>query len=165
MAAGRGRAFTMKDEAVKVVATNRKASHDYYLEDRWEAGIALQGSEIKSIRTGQMSLREAYVKVEGGQAWLVNAHIAPYGPASRMNHDPTRPRRLLLHRREIAKLSSEIRQKGYVLIPTRVYLARGRAKVEIALARGKKHYDKRQEIARRESERELRRALVRKGKR
>jgi SsrA-binding protein len=155
----------MKDEAVKVVATNRKASHDYYLEDRWEAGIALQGSEIKSIRTGQMSLREAYVKVEGGQAWLVNAHIAPYGPASRMNHDPTRPRRLLLHRREIAKLSSEIRQKGYVLIPTRVYLARGRAKVEIALARGKKHYDKRQEIARRESERELRRALVRKGKR
>ena len=165
MAAGRGRAFTMKDEAVKVVATNRKASHDYYLEDRWEAGIALQGSEIKSIRTGQMSLREAYVKVEGGQAWLVNAHIAPYDPASRMNHDPTRPRRLLLHRREIAKLSSEIRQKGYVLIPTRVYLARGRAKVEIALARGKKHYDKRQEIARRESERELRRALVRKGKR
>lgn len=155
----------MKDEAVKVVATNRKASHDYYLEDRWEAGIALQGSEIKSIRTGQMSLREAYVKVEGGQAWLVNAHIAPYDPASRMNHDPTRPRRLLLHRREIAKLSSEIRQKGYVLIPTRVYLARGRAKVEIALARGKKHYDKRQEIARRESERELRRALVRKGKR
>lgn len=165
MAAGGGRAFTMKDEAVKVVATNRKASHDYYLEDRWEAGIALQGSEIKSIRTGQMSLREAYVKVEGGQAWLVNAHIAPYDPASRMNHDPTRPRRLLLHRREIAKLSSEIRQKGYVLIPTRVYLARGRAKVEIALARGKKHYDKRQEIARRESERELRRALVRKGKR
>ncbi len=155
----------MSETQIKVVATNRKAQHDYFLEDRLEAGVALQGSEIKSIRAGQISLREAYVKNDGREVWLMNAHVAPYEPANRLNHDPLRPRRLLLHRREITRLFNEMRQKGMTLIPTRVYLARGRAKVEIALARGKKKYDKRQEIARRESERELARVMRGKGER
>lgn len=155
----------MKSEEQKVLATNRKAAHDYFLEDRLEAGLALQGSEIKSIRAGQISLREAYVRTDGEQAWLVNAHIAPYDPASRLNHDPRRPRKLLLHRREILRLFEQVRQRGYTLLPTKVYLARGRAKVEIALARGKKQYDKRRELASREAAREVERALARRGRR
>ena len=154
----------MKDTSTKVIATNRKASHDYFLEDRLEAGIALQGSEIKSLRASQVSLREAYVRTDGQEVWLVNAHIAPYDPASRLNHDPRRERKLLLHRREIAKLFEQVRLRGYTLIPTRIYLSGGRAKVEVALARGKKQYDKRREIADREAERDLRRALSHKGK-
>jgi len=154
----------MKDTSTKVIATNRKASHDYFLEDRLEAGIALRGSEIKSLRASQVSLREAYVRTDGQEVWLVNAHIAPYDPASRLNHDPRRERKLLLHRREIAKLFEQVRQRGYTLIPTRIYLSGGRAKVEVALARGKKQYDKRREIADREAERDLRRALSHKGK-
>lgn len=154
----------MKDTSTKVIATNRKASHDYFLEDRLEAGIALQGSEIKSLRASQVSLREAYVRTDGQEVWLVNAHIAPYDPASRLNHDPRRERKLLLHRREIARLFEQVRQRGYTLIPTRIYLSGGRAKVEVALARGKRQYDKRREIADREAERDLRRALSHKGK-
>jgi SsrA-binding protein len=154
----------MKDTSTKVIATNRKASHDYFLEDRLEAGIALRGSEIKSLRASQVSLREAYVRTDGQEVWLVNAHIAPYDPASRLNHDPRRERKLLLHRREIARLFEQVRQRGYTLIPTRIYLSGGRAKVEVALARGKKQYDKRREIADREAERDLRRALSHKGK-
>ena len=154
----------MKDTSTKVIATNRKASHDYFLEDRLEAGIALRGSEIKSLRASQVSLREAYVRTDGQEVWLVNAHIAPYDPASRLNHDPRRERKLLLHRREIAKLFEQVRLRGYTLIPTRIYLSGGRAKVEVALARGKKQYDKRREIADREAERDLRRALSHKGK-
>lgn len=154
----------MKDASTKVIATNRKASHDYFLEDRLEAGIALRGSEIKSLRASQVSLREAYVRTDGQEVWLVNAHIAPYDPASRLNHDPRRERKLLLHRREIARLFEQVRQRGYTLIPTRIYLSGGRAKVEVALARGKKQYDKRREIADREAERDLRRALSHKGK-
>jgi len=145
--------------SVKVVATNRKAKHDYFLLDTYEAGIALKGSEIKSIRAGQISLKEAYVRVDGQEAWLVNAHIAPYDPASRENHDPTRERRLLLHKREILKLWDEVRQKGLTVIPLQVYLKKGRAKLEIAAARGKKKYDKRQKIAERDAEREAQRAL------
>jgi SsrA-binding protein len=154
----------MKDASTKVIATNRKASHDYFLEDRLEAGIALQGSEIKSLRASQVSLREAYVRTDGQEVWLVNAHIAPYNPASRLNHDPRRERKLLLHRREIARLFEQVRQRGYTLIPTKIYLSGGRAKVEVALARGKRQYDKRREIADREAERDLRRALSHKGK-
>jgi SsrA-binding protein len=154
----------VKDTSTKVIATNRKASHDYFLEDRLEAGIALQGSEIKSLRASQVSLREAYVRTDGQEVWLVNAHIAPYDPASRLNHDPRRERKLLLHRREIARLFEQVRQRGYTLIPTRIYLSGGRAKVEVALARGKRQYDKRREIADREAERDLRRALSHKGK-
>jgi SsrA-binding protein len=146
-------------EDVKVVATNRKAGFQYFLLDRFEAGLALVGSEIKSVRAGQMSLAEAYVDVEGASsAWLVEAHIAPYAQASRYNHDPKRRRRLLLHKRQIRELWNAVRMKGMTIVPTRVYLKQGRAKVEIALARGKKAYDKRQVIAKRDQARERDRA-------
>jgi SsrA-binding protein len=141
----------------KVVATNRKARHDYFILDSFEAGIILRGSEIKSIRAGQISIKEAYVRVEDGEAWLVDAHIAPYDPASRQNHEPRRRRKLLLHRKEIQKLSNEVHQKNLTIIPLQVYLKNGRAKVEIAVARGKKSYDKRAVIAKRDAEREMRR--------
>ena len=143
-------------EGIKVVATNRKARFEYFLMDTLEAGIALQGSEIKSIRLGQISLAEAYVEVDGQEAWLVDAHIAPYEQAGQFfNHDPRRPRKLLLHREEIRKLWDAVRQKGVTVVPTRMYLKHGRAKVEIAIAKGKKLYDKRQAIAKRDAEREM----------
>ena len=141
-------------ENIKVVATNRKAKFEYFLIETFEAGVSLQGSEIKSIRAGQISLKEAFVQTDGKEAWLHNAHIAPYEPANRFNHDPVRPRRLLLHKREIRQLWDAVRQKGMTIIPTRVYLKAGRAKVEIALARGKKSYDKRDAIKKRDQARE-----------
>ncbi|MBI3738420.1 MAG: SsrA-binding protein SmpB [Chloroflexi bacterium] len=142
-------------EDVKVIATNRKAGFEYYLLERFEAGIALQGSEIKSIRAGQMSIVESYVDIEDGQnAWLIEAHIAPYEQANRFNHDPKRKRRLLLHKKELRELWEGVRQKGMTIVPTRVYLKDGRAKIEIALARGKKAFDKRAAIARRDQARE-----------
>jgi len=144
-------------EHVKVVATNKKARFEYFLLEHFEAGLALQGSEIKSIRAGQASLAESYVRVEAGQAWLMEAHIAPYLQANRFNHDPRRPRRLLLHAKEIRELFDAVRQKGVTIVPTRIYLKDGRAKLEIAIARGKKLHDKRQEIAKRDAERELER--------
>jgi len=140
---------------IKVVASNRKANFEFFLLERFEAGIALQGSEIKSIRAGQISLAEAYVQVDGREAWLVNAHVAPYDPASRYNHDPIRPRRLLLHKREIREMWDAVRQKGVTVIPVKVYLKEGRAKVEIAIAKGKKLYDKRHDIAKKDMEREV----------
>jgi len=146
-------------ENFKVVATNRKAGHEFFLLEHYEAGLALQGSEIKSIRAGQISLAEAYVRIDGNEAWLVDAHIAPYEQASIYNHEPRRPRKLLLHRAEIHRMWNEIRQKGVTVIPLRVYLKDGRAKVEIAIAKGKKLYDKRQAIAKRDSERELERGF------
>jgi SsrA-binding protein len=139
---------------VKVIATNRKAKFEYFLLEHFEAGIALTGTEIKSVRAGQMSLSEAYVRVEDHEAWLVDAHIAPYNPASRNNHDPLRPRRLLLHKRQIRELWDEVRLKGVTIVPVEVYLKDGRAKVDIAVAKGKKLYDKRHEIAKRDEERE-----------
>ena len=146
-------------EEVKVVATNRKAGFQYFLLDRFEAGLALMGSEIKSIRLGQISLAEAYVDVENdGQAWLMDAHIAPYVQANRFNHEPRRKRRLLLHKRQIRELWNAVRIKGMTIVPTRVYIKDGRAKVEIALARGKKSYDKRAVIAKRDQAREHDRA-------
>lgn len=154
----------MGEKSTKIVATNRKASRDYFLEDRLEAGLVLRGSEIKSVRAGQVSLREAYVRIDGQEAWLMNAHIAPYNPASRMNHEPKRPRKLLLHRREILKLYDQVRTRGRTIIPTKMYLKNGRAKLEIALATGKRKYDKRREIAKREAAREVDRALRRKGR-
>ncbi|MEW6285064.1 MAG: SsrA-binding protein SmpB [Chloroflexota bacterium] len=141
-------------EDIKVVATNRKAGFEYFLLDKFEAGIALQGSEIKSIRAGQISIQESYVEIENGeQAFLVEAHIAPYEQANRFNHDPRRKRRLLLHKKEIRKLWDQVRIKGMTIVPTRVYLKNGRAKVEIALAKGKKAYDKRASIAKRDEAR------------
>jgi SsrA-binding protein len=144
---------------VKVVATNRKARHEYHLEDTYEAGLVLTGSEIKSIRAGRVSLREGFVLFEGGEAWLIDVHIAQYDPASLQNHDPKRRRKLLLHRREIGRLQRASREKGYTVVPTRLYLKDGWAKVEIALARGKRQYDKRQTIAKRDAERQIDRAI------
>jgi SsrA-binding protein len=148
-------------EHVKIVATNRKAGFEYFLLEHFEAGLALQGSEIKSIRAGQISLNEAYVEVDGINAWLVEAHIAPYEQANRFNHDPKRRRRLLLHKKEIRELWNAVRQKGVTVVPTRVYLKEGRAKLEIAIAKGKKLYDKREAIARRDAERERERDMRR----
>jgi len=142
---------------IKVVATNRKAGHEFFLLEHFEAGLVLQGTEIKSIRAGQISLAEAYVRVDGREAWLMDAHIAPYDHAGIFNHDPRRPRKLLLHRSEVRQLWEEVRQKGVTIIPLRVYLKEGRAKVEIAIAKGKKLYDKRQSIAKRDSERDIER--------
>jgi len=148
----------VKDDGVKVVATNRQAGRDYLLGERLEAGLALQGSEIKSVRAGQVSLKESYVRVAEGQAWLQDAHIAPYQPAAREGHEARRPRRLLLHRREILRLEAAVRQKGMTLVPTRMYLRDGRAKLEVAVARGKRKFDKRQVLAEREAEMEMARA-------
>jgi SsrA-binding protein len=142
-------------EKVKVVATNRKAGFEYFLLEHFEAGLALRGSEIKSIRAGQVSIAEAYVEVDGRNAWLVESHIAPYEQANRFNHDPKRKRRLLLHKKEILELWDAVRQKGVTIVPTKVYLKEGRAKIEIALAKGKKLHDKRASIAKRDEEREL----------
>jgi SsrA-binding protein len=155
----------LTDEGTKIVATNRKAAHDYFLEDRLEAGLVLQGSEIKSVRAGRVSLKEAYVRIEGGEAWLMNAHIAPYDPASMQNHDPRRQRKLLLHRRQIERAGEDIKQRGYTLVPTKLYLKRGRAKLEVALAKGKRQYDKRRELAKRDAAREIERALSPKPRR
>ena len=149
---------------VKVVATNRKAGFEFFLLERFEAGISLMGTEIKSIREGQISLSEAYIRVDENEAWLVNAHIAPYDPASKFNHDPIRPRRLLLHGREIRKLWDEVRQKGVTVIPVKVYLKDGKAKIEIAVAKGKKLYDKRHEIEKRDTKREIERQFRLKDK-
>jgi SsrA-binding protein len=148
---------------VKVVATNRKAHHEYFLLDHFEAGIALQGSEIKSIRAGQISLAEAFIQVDGREAWLVDAHIAPYEQAGRYNHEPRRPRRLLLHSREIRILLEQVRHKGLTIVPLKVYLKEGRAKVEIAVAKGKKLYDKRATIAKRDMLREIEREFHGRG--
>jgi SsrA-binding protein len=145
--------------AVKVVATNRRAKHEYFILETFEAGIVLQGSEIKSVRVGQISLAEAFVRIDGKEAWLEEAHIAPYEQASRYNHEPLRPRKLLLHSTEIHKLWNTVRQKGVAIIPLSVYLKNGKAKVEIAVAKGKKLYDKRAEIAERDSKREIERHL------
>ncbi len=143
----------------KVIAQNRKATHDYFIEGRFEAGLVLRGSEIKSIRAGRVAIKEAYVSVERGQAFLHNAHIAAYDPAARQGHDPLRPRKLLLHKKEIAKIAEQTQQKGLTVIPLKMYLSKGRAKIEIALARGKKMYDKRAAIAERDSQRDVARAL------
>ncbi len=142
---------------IKPIARNRKANFEYFILERYEAGIALQGSEIKSIRKGQISLNEAYVQTDGKEAWLLEAHIAPYESASHFQHDPKRPKRLLLHKREIRELWDETRKKGVTIIPTMVYLKNGKAKVEIALAKGKKLYDKRLDIAKRDAIREAER--------
>jgi SsrA-binding protein len=147
--------------AIKTIATNRKARHNYHIEDSLEAGIALTGTEIKSIRAGRVSLGDAYVKPEGGELWLLNAHIARYEAGSYQSHVPTRPRKLLLHRKQIDSLSSKVLERGFTLLPLRLYIKDSIAKVEIALARGKKLYDKRASIARREIEREIGRAIKR----
>lgn len=146
---------------VKVIAVNRKAYHDYHVLDVMEAGIALTGTEIKSIRAGAVNLREAYARIEDGQTWLHNVHVSRYDPGNRFNHEPTRVRRLLLHRKEIQELRRRMLEKGLTLVPLRLYLKEGLAKVELGLVRGKKQYDKRDAEARREAEREMARAMRR----
>ncbi len=146
---------------IKTVATNRKAYHNYLVQDSVEAGIVLTGTEIKSIRSGRVSLGDAYVKPGAGELWLLNAHIARYEAGSYLSHEPTRPRKLLLHRRQIDNLTSKVSEKGLALVPLRLYIKGSIAKVEVALAKGKKLYDKRESIARRETEREIERALKR----
>ena len=156
MAKGRKRKAAPGD-----VATNRQASFRYNLLERFEAGIILTGTEVKSLREGGAQLKDAYAVVRDGEVWLIGMYIAPYGPASRENHDPERPRKLLLHRKEIDRLIGATRERGLTLVPTRVYFSepRSRAKVEIALARGKDVHDKRETIRRRESAREIQREL------
>jgi len=144
---------------IKTVVTNRKARHNYHILDTVEAGIVLTGSEIKSIRAGRVSLGDAYVRPEGGELWLLNAHIALYEASSYLGHEPTRPRKLLLHHKEIAELTSTVAEKGFTLVPLRLYIKDSLAKLEVALARGKKLYDKRETILRRETERALQRAV------
>ena len=143
----------------KTIAVNRKAYHDYHILERLEAGIVLKGSEIKSIRLGRVNLGDAYAKPENGELWLHNSHIASYDAASYNTHEPTRPRKLLLHRKEIDNLAGTVTQRGLTLVPLRLYIKNGIAKVELGVARGKKIYDKRETLARREAEREMDRAL------
>jgi len=152
-------------EGIKVIATNRKAGRDYYLEDRREAGLVLKGTEIKSIRAGRVNLSDGYVQPRDGELWLLNVHIAPYDPAGRFGHEARRPRKLLLHRREIDRLTSRVVERGYTIVPVRLYLKGGLAKVEIALARGKRKYDKRQTIKERQAERDIDRALKERSRR
>jgi SsrA-binding protein len=150
--------------ATKTIATNRKAYHDYYVQDSEEAGIALTGSEIKSIRASRVNLQDSYIRPEGGELWLLNAHIARYEASSYLSHEPTRPRKLLLHRKQIDNLVSKVAEKGLTLVPLKLYIKDGLAKVEIALAKGKKLYDKREAITRRDLERDIGRALARKNR-
>jgi len=147
--------------AIKTVTTNRKAYHNYHIEDSVEAGIVLTGTEIKSIRDGRVSLGDAYVRPEGRELWLLNAHIARYEAGSYSSHEPMRPRKLLLHRKEINALTNKVSEKGFTLIPVRLYIKDCLAKVEVALAKGKRLYDKRESITRREVEREMGRVIKR----
>lgn len=148
-----------KDESFRVIAVNRQAYHDYYVERTLEVGIALLGTEIKSIRAGKVNLRGAYALARHGELWLENAHIAVYEHGNRYNHEPTRNRKLLLHRREIDQLLAKVATKGLTLIPLKLYLKGGRAKIELGLCRGKKLYDKRDAIAERDAKREIERVV------
>lgn len=160
MATKASAATQAKAAGEKTVVVNRQARHDYFIVETFEAGLALTGTEIKSIRAGRVNLREAYARVENGEVWLVGMHIAPYDQAGGyFQHDPLRPRKLLLHRRQIEYLRGQLGQKGLTLVPLRLYLKRGKAKVELGLAKGKKLYDKRENLARRDAEREIERAL------
>lgn len=143
----------------RAVATNRRARHDYWIEESHEAGIVLTGTEVKSLRQGRANLSDAFARVEGGEVWLHQFHISPYDQGNIHNHDPLRTRKLLLHRREILRLQARVIQKGYTLIPLRVYFRNGVAKVELAVARGRRQYDKRERIAERDAERRIARAL------
>ncbi len=141
------------------IAVNRRARHEFLIEETVEAGLALMGSEVKALREGKANLRDSFGRIENGEMWLWNAHISPYGPASQFGHEPTRTRKLLLHRQEIERLNGKVKERGLTLVPLRLYFKNGRAKVELALARGKKQHDKREAIRDREQRREIDRAL------
>jgi SsrA-binding protein len=148
-----------KPEGEKVVCVNRQARHNYFIEEVYEAGLVLLGSEVKSLRDGKANLKDSYARIQKGEAFLVNAHISPYPGANRFNHEPTRARKLLLHEREIERLTGKTKEKGLTLIPLRLYFKSGRAKVELGLARGKKLYDKRETLKRKMADREVERSL------
>src|SRR5215210_8208433 len=147
----------------KLIAENRRARHDYHLLERLEAGVVLSGTEVKSLREGGATLQRAYADVRDGEAWLIGAHIAPYDRGTTASHDPDRDRKLLLHRRELSSLIGKVKERGFTLVPTKLYFKNGRVKVEVAVARGKEAHDKRREIASRDAAREMERAL--KGRR
>lgn len=146
-------------EGIKVIADNRKAFHDYFVEERLEAGIVLTGTEIKSIRNGRVNLKDSYARIENGEVWLHQMHISPYEQGNRFNHDPLRPRKLLLNRSEIVKTFSKLQLQGLTLIPLKIYLKHGLAKIELGICRGKKNYDKRQDMAERDAKREIERHM------
>ena len=150
--------------AVKVIAENRKARHEYHLLERYEAGLVLTGTEVKSMRDGGATLQQAYADIRNGEAWLIGAHIAEYGQGNVNNHEPDRDRKLLLHRKEIASLYGKVRERGLTLVPTRLYFKDGKVKVEVALARGKEQRDKRRDIAKREAARQIERELKSSGR-
>ena len=150
----------MADDSIKVVSTNRRARHEYHIEETLEVGIVLTGTEIKSVRAGRVNIQDAYVTAKEGEMWALNMHISPYDPGHREQHEPLRPRKLLMHKREIAKWAEEVQRKGFTIVALRMYLKRGRAKLEIALAKGKKLYDKRQNIAERDAQRRIDRAMA-----
>jgi SsrA-binding protein len=145
--------------AEKLIVDNRRARHDYHLSDKVEAGLVLSGTEVKSLRGGQATLQQAYAEVRGGEAWLNGLHIPEYVEGNRSNHDPDRPRKLLLHRKEIDRMHGQVREKGLTVVPTRLYFKDGRVKVELALAKGKEVRDKRRDIAERDAKRQMDRAL------
>lgn len=149
----------MVEYNMKTISFNRKAYHDYTILESVEAGIVLTGTEIKSVRAGQVNIRDAYARPQGGELWLFNAHIARYDAGSRDNHEPTRPRKLLLHRRQINELAGQVTQKGFTIVPLKLYIKNGVAKVELGLATGKKLYDKRESMSRHQAERDMERAL------
>lgn len=146
-------------ETYRTIAENRKARHDYFIEETFEAGIELKGTEVKSIRLGRVNLKDSYAHLKGSEVYLENMHISPYEQGNRFNHDPLRPRRLLLHKREIRKLIGATAQKGFTLVPVRLYFKGSLVKVELALAKGKKLYDKREDLAKREAQRDMERAM------
>ena len=144
----------MKQEAMKLVANNKKAYHDYFIDEKYEAGLVLPGTEVKSLRLGKCSVKEAFVRIENSEVWIYGMHISPYEKGNIFNRDPLRPKKLLMHKDEIRKLTGKISEKGFTIVPLQVYFKDGRAKIEIGLARGKKLYDKRQDIAKKDQRRE-----------
>lgn len=145
----------MKQEAMKLVANNKKAYHDYFIDEKYEAGLVLHGTEVKSLRLGKCSVKEAFVRIENSEVWIYGMHISPYEKGNIFNRDPLRPKKLLMHKDEIRKLTGKISEKGFTIVPLQVYFKDGRAKIEIGLARGKKLYDKRQDIAKKDQRREV----------
>lgn len=143
----------------KVISRNRKAQHDYFIDETYESGIVLTGTEVKSVRQARVNLKDSYAQVDSGEIFLYNMHISPYDRGNRFNHDPLRRRKLLMHRREISRLTGKVKEKGYTLVPVKIYLKGGLIKIELALAKGKRMYDKRQSLREKESRREAERAL------
>ena len=153
----------VRETGIKQVAANRKAYHDYFVEETYEAGLALVGTEVKSLRDGRINLRDSYAEIRGHELYLVGVHISPYAQGNLANHDPLRARKLLLHAREIDRIIGKVNERGYTIVPTKVYFKGSRAKVEIGLARGKRQYDKRADLAKKDAQRDMERALRSRG--